>query len=93
MAKVNYDLVLLLEDQPFIALDLEELLEEAGATNIVTLTSCEQADRWLDTNTPTLAIIDPNLKDGFCGSAARALSNREVPFVVYSGDAAAAGEK
>jgi DNA-binding response OmpR family regulator len=86
-------LVLVLEDEPFIALDLEEMLKAAGVSDVVSVMTCYEADAWLAKNTPELAIIDPHLKDGFCLAAARTLSARQVPFVVYSGDAASAGER
>jgi hypothetical protein len=39
--------VLILEDEPLIALDLEATLEAVGVSPIVCLTSCAEADAWL----------------------------------------------
>jgi DNA-binding response OmpR family regulator len=83
--------VLLLEDEAIIAIDLEETLRNLGASRIVTMDTCEAALSWLKENDPTLAIVDPRLKDGYCGPVARRLSEKGVPFIVYSGDPEGAG--
>jgi DNA-binding NtrC family response regulator len=77
--------VLILEDEPFIALDLEEILSQAGLGDIQIFGSCGDAASWLQTNTPNIGILDPRLKDGFCNSIAKTLIDRHIPFVVYSG--------
>ena len=77
--------ILLLEDEPLIAIDVEDLLHRAGWTDVTTFSSCNDADQWLKANTPTLAIIDPQLRDGYCTGVARTLSDRSVPFILYSG--------
>jgi DNA-binding NtrC family response regulator len=79
--------ILLLEDEPFIALDLEGLLDENGY-DVVCLTTSAEALAWLDAHTPLMAIIDPRLSDGICSAVVRRLADREVPFVVYSGEPA-----
>ncbi|MDO9416943.1 response regulator [Pararhizobium sp.] len=78
--------VLLLEDQPLIALDLEDLLHQAGFENIVTFTRCDDAETWLKGNDPDLAIVDIYLIDGPCEAVAARLAERATPFIVYSGD-------
>ena len=78
--------VLLLEDEPFIALDLEGLLFETGMEDVVTLASCADALEWLEGNTPKLAIVDPRLNDGICSAVVRKLVGRSVPFLLYSGE-------
>lgn len=81
--------VLVLEDEPIIALDLEEVLGEAGYNDVQVFSSYAEADAWLESNTPQVGILDPNLRDGVCRSVAQTLLQRSVPFVVYSGDAPA----
>jgi two-component SAPR family response regulator len=61
--------VLLLEDEPIIALDVEKLLQENGADKVVTLSTCAEAIGWLGVNTPNIAIVDPRLS--FVEHAAR----------------------
>jgi DNA-binding response OmpR family regulator len=81
--------ILLLEDEPLIAIDVEDLLHRAGWTDVATFSSCNDADEWLKANTPTLAIVHPHLRDGYCTDTARTLSDRSVPFILYSGSSSA----
>jgi DNA-binding response OmpR family regulator len=81
--------ILLLEDEPLIAIDVEDLLHSAGWTDVATFSSCNDAHKWLKANTPTLAIVDPQLRDGYCTDVARTLSERSVPFILYSGSSTA----
>ncbi|QND46058.1 response regulator (plasmid) [Rhizobium lusitanum] len=85
--------ILLLEDEPFIALDLEEILSEAGFTQIRTIVSCAEAESWLQEGDPMLAIVDPRLQDGMCSGVVRTLVERKVPFIVYSGDVETVSEQ
>jgi DNA-binding response OmpR family regulator len=78
--------VLLLEDEPFIALDIEEVLTKAGFEVVQTISSCCDAEAWLEEHTPDLAVIDPQLRDGFCSNVAQILVERKIPFVVHSGE-------
>jgi DNA-binding response OmpR family regulator len=93
MTDYHPDTVLLLEDQPLIALDVEDLLESAGHPHVRHLVSCADAEGWLEANTPRFAILDPQLEDGFCTEVARILTERQVPFIVYSGDLEGAEEE
>src|SRR4051812_36509280 len=83
---MSRETVLLLEDEPFIALDVEELLFENGMKDVVTLTSCADALAWLENNEPWFAIVDPRLNDGICSAVVRKLVGGGVPFLVYSGE-------
>jgi DNA-binding NtrC family response regulator len=76
--------ILILEDEPFIALDLDYVFEDAGFKTRV-CGSCADAIRWLSLHTPMAALIDIELKDGTCTGVASLLNERNVPFVVYSG--------
>lgn len=77
--------VLILEDQPLIALDIEELLFESGFKNVSLVSSCADAEDWLQTNQPDVAILDINLRDGICVEVAKTLVECDVPFVVHTG--------
>jgi DNA-binding response OmpR family regulator len=81
-----YDTVLVLDDQPLIALEVEDLLTSAGFSNVVTFTSCAEAQNWLNTNTPQLAVIETRLRDGASHEVAGILSSRNVPIIVHSAD-------
>ena len=77
------EIVLILEDQPLIAMDIEMTVRGLGLS--VCFTSCEQAASWLEDHVPSLAILDVQLKDGPCTDIARSLRDRKIPFIVYSG--------
>ncbi len=76
---------MIVEDQALIALSLEAYFEEAGCDVPATFSSGAKALKWLDENTPELALLDVMLKDGPCLRLAQELKDRGVPFVVYSG--------
>lgn len=79
--------ILILEDEPLIAMDLEHMAEQTGFLTAVVLASCAQALVWLEHNTPSLAILDIRLRDGACSAIAASLFDRDVPFIVCSGSA------
>jgi DNA-binding response OmpR family regulator len=79
-------LILILENEPVIALDIESVLDEAGYRQHVTLATCAEAVDWLNENNPQMAIVDPRLSDGVAATVVRLLVERETPFVVYSGE-------
>jgi DNA-binding response OmpR family regulator len=76
---------MLLEDEALIALDLQTELQDAGYEVVGPFATCKLALEWLECETPECAVLDTVLKDGPCKDVARALVNRNVPFVVYSG--------
>jgi CheY-like chemotaxis protein len=82
---------LIVEDQVLIAMSLEAYLEDVGYELAGPFRSNADALAWLATSTPDLAILDYKLNDGFCIDLARTLRERDVPFVVYSGDRLAPG--
>ncbi len=76
--------ILVLEDEPLIALDLEDMLHHAGfKTNV--LMSCAEALEWLQAKTPQVAVLDMHLKDGTCIDVAAVLNARGVPLIICSG--------
>ena len=76
--------ILLLEDEAFIALDVEKTLNDMTAGSVTSIASCAGALKWLAENTPDIAIIDIFLRDGECMEVADILVERAVPFVVHS---------
>lgn len=78
-------LALILEDEALIAFNIQDELEDAGYETVGPFTSCSAALEWLETGTPTLAILDAALNDGPCSTVAAELSRRGVPFIIYSG--------
>ena len=76
--------MLLVEDDAIIALTLEDQLQ-ANGYRVTTFGSCATAWKWLEYRTPEIAVLDIKLSDGPCNDLAAELSQRDVPFIVYSG--------
>ena len=77
--------VLILEDEPIIALDVEGILSDAGFVIAGTLATCTDAMEWLKDNLADAALIDIDLQDGSCELVAQRLLDLGIPFVVFSG--------
>ncbi|MBX4865355.1 response regulator [Rhizobium bangladeshense] len=84
-------LVLLVEDEPLVALDLEQSLQDAGFTVAVCM-SCSDALHWLAEYSPSTGVLDVRLKDGSCNEVASLLDQGGIPFVVCSGSEQADAE-
>lgn len=76
--------VLLLEDQPLIALDLEDLLLGAGMQEVICLRSVEEGLAWLEHASPSVIIVDYHLCDGASLSVLELAKRRNIPCVVHS---------
>lgn len=76
--------VLLLEDQPLIALDLEELLLAAGMREVICLRSVEEGLLWLEAGKPCVIIVDYHLSDGASLAILQLAKQRCIPCVVHS---------
>jgi DNA-binding response OmpR family regulator len=76
--------VLLLEDQPLIALDLEDLLLGAGMREVICLRSVEEGLSWLEDGSPLVIIVDYHLSDGASLSILQLAKQRCIPCVVHS---------
>jgi CheY-like chemotaxis protein len=77
--------VMIVEDDPFIAFDLAEQLEEAGlATTGIAATVGEALDLFARHGCD-IAILDINLGDETASPIAQLLADRNVPFVAVTG--------
>ena len=76
---------MIVEDQALIGMSLEAYLEDAGFAVAGPFPSCADALRWLEHNTPQVAVLDVSLRDGTALPIAHALKERNTPFAVYSG--------
>ncbi len=84
--------ILILEDEPLIAMDLQFAFEDNGAAAIVTV-SCEEAFEALDRSRFDGAVLDVNLGKGeTCEPVAIELRKRNIPFLLHTGDLDRAGE-
>lgn len=85
MSHIRARTILILEDEPLIALDLQTMLEAEGFRNIEVIGNCADAEIWVTNRTPSVALIDVQLKDGSCAGVATMLRDRNVPLIVCSG--------
>lgn len=79
--------VLVLEDEPLIALDIETTLRDAGY-DVAVVGSRIDAFAWLEVCRPDVVIADILLADGSSNEVAEQLILDDIPFVVHSGDIA-----
>lgn len=78
--------VLICEDDPMIALDLEQMVYDAGHDPVGPARTYGEAMELAETSRPGVAILDLNLADGVTGaSIARALAARGTRIIVLSG--------
>lgn len=77
--------VLLLEDQPLIAMDTEATLKRAGFVHVVHFSSLGPALDWLSTNRPDLVIMEITLQNEPCVTLAEQFARQNVPYLLYTG--------
>ena len=77
--------LLIVEDEPLVALLLADALENAGATIVGTAASVDEAIRYVDTEVIDAAILDCNLNGRAIDDVASALTVRRIPFLFVSG--------
>jgi CheY-like chemotaxis protein len=77
--------VLVVEDNPLIALDAEESFRALGVTSVDVAASSGQALALLDRTAPDFALLDFNLGGETSEPVARALERRGIPFAFASG--------
>ena len=76
--------ILVVEDEPLIALDIVDALEKAGAS-VLTTDTLKHA--LVEVERPGIAgaIVDRALKDGDTTPLCERLNERGIPFLIYSG--------
>ena len=78
--------VLICEDEPLVALDLEQMVYDAGHEPVGPVRTFADALEVAETARPAVAIVDLNLADGATGAnLARILSERGIRIIVLSG--------
>ena len=76
--------ILVLEDEPIIAMALEDAIEEAGAVPVIA-GSIEQAEAILAGSQVDIAVLDVNIHGKQSYGIAAELGRRCIPFVFASG--------
>lgn len=77
--------VLIVEDEPLLAMELALEIEEAGAQPIGPASSCAQALELIASERPDLALLDGNLNGERIDAVADALAAQRTPFAFVSG--------
>jgi CheY-like chemotaxis protein len=77
--------ILIVEDEPFIALALKASVEDAGGKVVGPVGSVHEAMQLLETDAVAAAILDVQLSDGNVTPVAEALVARGVPMIIQSG--------
>ena len=75
--------ILILEDDPWIAIDLQAILESDGHEIVDSLSSLDEAYRHLDDGFDC-ALLDIDVIGGKSFGVAEALAERRIPFVFVS---------
>ena len=78
-------LVFLAEANAMIAADMSDALAQAGYRVLGPFGTTPEALAALEHETPTLAVVDVKLRDGFCTALGDVLRRRGIPIVVHSG--------
>jgi DNA-binding response OmpR family regulator len=76
--------ILIVEDEPIVALHLHASLHEVGA-GLIAATSAEEALRLIRRNDVSAAILDVRLGSQDCFPVCQELSNRRIPFAFHTG--------
>lgn len=77
--------ILVVEDEPLVALELATILADAGAEVIGPAATARQALALIDDAGPEVALVDGNLQGETVDDIAAALAARGVPFLFVSG--------
>lgn len=84
--------VLVLEDEPFIAMDLGFAFEDVSVRALIAAT-CAEARQYLADEQIDAALLDVNLGAGAtCEPIAAELEERGLPFILHTGDLDRVGE-
>lgn len=82
---LNNALVLIAEDEPFIALDLALAIEDVGGTVVGPAATVEEALALIDGRTVAAAILDVNLGDKDISPVAEILLTLNIPVIFQTG--------
>ena len=89
--RLDDHIILLVEDEPFILADIQQELEKVGA-RVLPATTVNEALTLLASEPITSSILDFKLQGGTADDLCHQLSERKIPFVIYSGYTNVEGE-
>ena len=81
--------VLVVEDEPIVAMDLASMLEDAGAQVLGPALTLDQADKLSENARIAVALLDVRLGDDTIAPVASKLHHRGVPIVFHTGHGSA----
>jgi DNA-binding NtrC family response regulator len=76
--------ILVVEDEPLIALEMATLFQSAGA-QVVSVRTCAEARVAIEQRSVCAAVLDYRLGDDNVGTLCARLAERQMPFMFYSG--------
>ena len=76
--------ILVVEDEPLVALEIAQCLRAAGAA-VVVAHCLREALLLADRPDLSAAVLDFGLRDGDTGALCERLNARDIPFVLYTG--------
>ena len=82
---LNHALILVAEDEPFIALDVALAIEDAGGKVAGPAATVQEALALIATSPIVAAILDVNLSDGDISPVAEALIDAGIPIILQTG--------
>jgi DNA-binding response OmpR family regulator len=85
--------ILVVEDDPFIALDVQNVLQMAGATVVGPAHVLSEASRLVHTCAICAAVLDYRLQKGDTLALARELAERRIPFLFQTSDPTGVADK
>lgn len=81
------DSVFLVEDEPLVAMEIQDLIEEVGLKADGPYATVARAQSALLESTPSCAVLDVRLRDGEIFPVADELQARGIPIIFHSGHA------
>jgi CheY-like chemotaxis protein len=92
MSILNGKRILVVEDEPIVAMMIEQMIEDMGAQTVGPAASLEQALDLAATADVHVAILDLNLNGQRTSEVAKTLKQRGVPFIFATGYGSAGGQ-
>lgn len=81
----NLKRILIIEDEPLIALEIEEMLEALGYSAVGQAASVEEALSAIDRTAPNIAVVDANLNGESVDTILATLQARKIAFIIVTG--------